>query len=140
MATSPALPECASPDLTAHTAPNPYARIVAKMAKQHRLLSVHWELTYRCNETCTHCYLDVFQPNATVAGELATAQIKSTLDQLAAMGVLNITFSGGEILVHRDFFEIAAYARRKRFAIRLMSNGLLIHERMADRIVALLAP
>ena len=129
--------ECNSP-ATSVGALNPYARIVSTMARQHRLLSIHWELTYRCNETCTHCYLDVFKPNAHVTGELTLEQGQHLLDEAAAMGALNVTFSGGEALVHRDFFTLATYARRKRFAVRLMSNGILINERMADRIAQLM--
>jgi radical SAM protein with 4Fe4S-binding SPASM domain len=119
------------------SAQNPYDRLVSTMAKQHRLLSVHWELTYRCNETCSHCYLDVFKPNAQVAGELSLEQGQRFLDEAAAMGALTITFSGGEALVHRDFFALAGYARRKRFAVRIFSNGILINERLADRIAQL---
>ena len=129
--------ECVPVDKLGDAQQNPYARVIAKMAKQHRLLSVQWELTYRCNEQCTHCYLDVFKPNERVAGELSTEQIKRALDEIAAAGALNLTFSGGEIFVRRDFFEIAEYARRKRFAVRLMSNGLLITPEVADRIAAL---
>src|SRR3990172_6793997 len=77
--------------------PNRYLQIVSQMARKHRLLSVHWELTYRCNDKCTYCYLDVFSPNASVPGELTTEQCKQTLDQLAALNAFNITFSGGEI-------------------------------------------
>ena len=116
---------------------SPYSRIVSKLLRQHRLLSVHWELTYRCNETCTHCYLDVFKPNATVAGELSTEQVVDGLDQCAAMGALNVTFSGGEALVRQDFFEIAEHARRKRFAVRIFTNGILVTPKLADRIAAL---
>jgi len=129
--------ECLPPEQLDGANANAYTRIVSKMLRQHRLLSVHWELTYRCNETCTHCYLDVLKPNAKVAGELSTAQVTDGLDQLAAMGALNITFSGGEALVRQDFFEIAEHARRRRFAIRLFTNGILITPRLADRIAAL---
>ncbi len=129
--------ECVAPEQLDGERATPYARIVSKMMRQHRLLSVHWELTYRCNEQCTHCYLDVLKPNAKVAGELTTEQVKSVMDQLAAMNALNITFSGGEALVRRDFFDIAEYARRKRFAIRIFTNGILITPKLADRIAAL---
>ena len=47
---------------------NPYQQLLGDMRKQRRLFSVHWELTYRCNERCTHCYLDVLKPNARCAG------------------------------------------------------------------------
>ncbi|MBI5648865.1 MAG: radical SAM protein [Chloroflexi bacterium] len=115
---------------------NPYTRIVAKLARALRLFAVHWELTYRCNATCAHCYLDVLPPHAD-PGELTTAEANHLLDQIAALGALHVTFSGGEILVRRDFFEIAEHARRKRLAVRLMTNGILITPPVADRIAAL---
>ncbi|MBI5878713.1 MAG: radical SAM protein [Chloroflexi bacterium] len=129
--------ECAPVPARAMAGLDPYQQIVLKMARQHRLLTVHWELTYRCNEECTHCYLDVFAPGEHVAGELNTEQALRCVDEFAVMGALNITFSGGEILARRDFFTIAEYARRKRFAIRLLTNGILVTPDMADRIAAL---
>lgn len=116
---------------------NLYNQIVAKTREQHRLFSVHWELTYRCNERCTHCYLDVFPANAPVAEELSTQECLQIIDQIAAAGVMNLTFSGGEILVRRDFFDIAEYAHTKRFLLRLFTNGILINTAVADRIAAL---
>jgi radical SAM protein with 4Fe4S-binding SPASM domain len=116
---------------------NLYNSLVAQTQKRHRLLSVHWELTYRCNEKCTHCYLDVLAPYANAPGELTTEECLHVIDQLAAMGVLNLTLSGGEILVRRDLFEIAEYARSKQFLLRLFTNGILIKPSVADRIAAL---
>ncbi len=116
---------------------NLYNEILSESDRRHRLLSVHWELTYRCNEKCTHCYLDVFTPNANVPGELSTEECLGIIDQMTELGVLNLTFSGGEILVRRDFFRIAEYARSKRFLLRLFTNGILIKPEIADRIAAL---
>ncbi len=116
---------------------NLYNQILVESQRQRRLLSVHWELTYRCNEKCTHCYLDVFDPNAQVPGELTTAECFRIIDEMAALGVLNLTLSGGEILVRRDFFQIAEYARSKQFLLRLFTNGILITPAVADRLAAL---
>jgi AdoMet-dependent heme synthase len=116
---------------------NPYEEILRQASRKHLLISVHWELTYRCNEKCTHCYLDVFAPNAAVPGELNTQECLAIIDQIAEAGVLNLTLSGGEILVRRDFFEIAEYARSKRLLIRLFTNGIMIRPEIADRIAAL---
>jgi AdoMet-dependent heme synthase len=114
-----------------------YARLVARTQEEHRLFSAHWELTYRCNEKCSHCYLDVFPANAEVFGELTTEQCFHVIDELAELGVLHLLFSGGEILVRRDFFKIAEYARSKRLLLRLFTNGVLINSRVADQIAAL---
>jgi MoaA/NifB/PqqE/SkfB family radical SAM enzyme len=121
---------------TKQSAPNPYIAILAKSEKQHRLVSVQWELTYRCNERCTHCYLDVLAPGARVPGELGTAECKRVLDELAALGALTVTFSGGEALVRSDFFEIALYARKKGFAVRVFTNGILLKAEVADKLAA----
>jgi len=51
--------------------------------------------------------------------------------------VLHLTFSGGEVLIRPDFFEIAEYARKKDFALVLYSNGTLVKPEVADRIAAL---
>ncbi len=55
-------------------------------------ISVHLDVTYRCNERCVHCYLDHEDH-----GEMTTAEIKNVLDQLAEAGVFFLTFSGGEV-------------------------------------------
>jgi len=114
-----------------------YSAMLRQVEARHRLFSVHWELTYRCNEKCTHCYLQVFAPHETIPGELTTDECFQVVDQIAEAGALNLTLSGGEILVRRDFFEIAQYARQKRLLLRLFTNGILIRPQVADRIAAL---
>ena len=46
---------------------NFYTHLLSASQRQHRLLTVHWELTHRCNERCSHCYLDVLSPGRTCA-------------------------------------------------------------------------
>jgi radical SAM protein with 4Fe4S-binding SPASM domain len=92
-------------------------------------LNVQFDLTYRCNEKCHHCYLDHDDH-----GEMTTAEIKAILDQLAEAGVLTLTFSGGEILLRRDLFEILEHARSLLFLVRLKTNGILIREKEAKRL------
>ncbi len=92
-------------------------------------LSVHLDVTYRCNERCEHCYLDHDGD-----GEMSTAEIKSTLDQLAAAGVFFLTISGGEPLIRPDIFEIIEYARSLRFNVKLKTNAILIREKEARRL------
>lgn len=115
---------------------NLYNQILSRTKKQHRLLAIHWELTYRCNERCTHCYLDVMSPGSKVPGELTTEEAKKTIDQMARLGGLTITFSGGEIFIRKDVFEISEYARKKGFAVRFFTNGILIKPAIADKIAA----
>ena len=95
-------------------------------------LAVQFDITYRCNERCVHCYLDHDDH-----GEMTTSEIESLLDQLADAGVFFLTISGGEILLRKDFFHILEYARKKSFCVKLKTNALLITEKEAERIRSL---
>src|SRR6476659_2465736 len=92
-------------------------------------IGVHLDVTYRCNERCVHCYLDHDDH-----GELTTAEVKDVLDQLAAAGTLFLVFSGGELLLRTDFFELLEYARALQFDVKIKTNALLIKEAEAKRI------
>src|SRR5450755_59616 len=92
-------------------------------------LAVHMDVTYRCNERCVHCYLDHDDH-----GEMTTAEIKGVLDQLAEAGVFFLTFSGGEVFLRRDFFEILEHARRLMFNVKIKTNAVMIDEEDARRI------
>ena len=111
-------------------APDRYEAIVRKTLDKCIPFKVDWEITYRCNLRCSHCY----QTGASGEKELTTEEIYSALDELADLGCLYLTFTGGEILLREDLFDIAKYARKKEFAIRLFTNGTLIDEKVADKI------
>lgn len=103
--------------------------VVGRAGKLKLPLSVQFDLTYRCNERCVHCYLDHDDH-----GELTTREVKDVLDQLAAAGTLFLVFSGGELLLRTDFFELLEYARALRFDVKIKTNALLIKEAEAIRI------
>jgi radical SAM protein with 4Fe4S-binding SPASM domain len=92
-------------------------------------ISVHLDITYRCNERCVHCYLDHNDH-----GEMTTAEIKDILRQMADAGVFFLTLSGGEVLMRRDFFEIVEHATNLSFNIRIKTNAVMIHEKEARRL------
>ena len=92
-------------------------------------IAVHMDVTYRCNERCVHCYLDHDDH-----GEMTTDEIKGVLDQLAEAGVFFLTFSGGEVFLRRDFFELVEHARRLMFNVKIKTNAVMIHEEEARKI------
>lgn len=107
-----------------------YADTVKRSWNENRLMSVLLELTYACNLDCTFCYNDV-----TLDGKpLSLVQYRELLDDLASLGVLHLTLSGGEPLAHPHFFDIAAHARSLGFVIRLKTNGHAVSQRVAQRI------
>jgi len=92
-------------------------------------LSAQIDLTYRCNEQCVHCYLDHHDH-----GEMSSVEIKHLLEEMAEAGVFILTFSGGEIFLRKDFFEILEYARELTFCVKLKTNAVLIREAQAARL------
>jgi hypothetical protein len=88
------------------------------------------ELTNNCNWWCRHCYIT----HRPAKGELTLDEIRPILDQLAELGVLFLTFTGGEPLTRKDFFDIAEYARQRDFSFSLFTNGTLITPTVADRL------
>jgi AdoMet-dependent heme synthase len=107
-------------------------RVVERSMARAIPLSVHVDLTMRCNERCVHCYRVVEE-----RPELTTTQLRRLLAELAAAGALYLTFSGGEVFLRRDLFELIAEAKRLRFDLRLKSNALLVSEAHARRLAEL---
>ena len=93
------------------------------------------ELTHRCNLRCVHCYLgDQKEIRQHRKDELSTDEVKALLDELAAAGTLNLTFTGGDPMLRKDFCELYEYATRKGFLITIFCDGALI----APKIMAVL--
>ncbi len=89
-------------------------------------ISVHVDLTWRCNERCIHCYLDHDDQ-----GEMTFAEVNGLLEQMAEVGVFLLTLSGGEPLLRKDFFAIVRRARELMFNVKVKTNGILIREKQA---------
>ena len=81
-------------------------------------------LTYRCQCGCVHCYARGRAGRG--RAEVTTDEVKSVLDQAARLGVLQVTFSGGEPLLRDDVVELVRYARDLGLITRISTNGLLL--------------
>lgn len=93
---------------------------------------VIWNLLRRCNLSCRHCYANSFDKD--FEGELNLEECLRTVDQLKVANVPALILSGGEPLLHPHFFEIARYAKEKKFYLALSSNGILLTEDVADKL------
>jgi len=107
-------------------------RLIRRTVERHVPLSVHMDITYRCNERCVHCYLDHEDH-----GELTKDEVFRVLGELAESGTLLLTFSGGEIFLRKDLFEILERSRELGFDVSLKTNAILIHAMQARKLVEL---
>lgn len=112
-----------------------FVRLLLEAEERFIPLEISLELTHRCNFSCEHCYI----PDHALADGIAPPRLLSLLEELAELGTLFITMTGGEVFARRDWHQIASRARELGFSLRLFSNGALIDESVADRVKALAA-
>ena len=96
--------------------------------------TIFWEITSQCNLQCLHCVVSAGQ---STEPDLSTARCFELLDEWAALGVEEITFSGGEPLLREDFFDLAAAAAKNNLSISLATNGTLVTREVAKKLKAL---
>ncbi|MBI4982173.1 MAG: radical SAM protein [Candidatus Omnitrophica bacterium] len=112
--------------------------IVAKIEHSRIPLNAHIDLTYRCNLNCVHCYCQNLSPSFSRGQpEMSDSEILKLIDELAEIGSLFLTLSGGEVLLHPSFFKIAEYARKRNFSVTVLTNGMLVDKNMAQRLAGL---
>ncbi|MBI1850842.1 MAG: radical SAM protein [Planctomycetes bacterium] len=95
-------------------------------------LKVQWELTYLCNLRCVHC--DSWA--RPFGNELTPARQLEVIRELAAEGVMNISFSGGETMVVRHLNDLIACGKECGLNISINSNGTLVKPDTAAKLVA----
>jgi radical SAM protein with 4Fe4S-binding SPASM domain len=102
---------------------------------------VSWNLTYRCNLACEHCYLDaggtpqVGTENFADRSELGTEECFRVIDEIAAFAPECITIlTGGEPLLRRDILEIVRRASDRGLWVVVGTNGVRITENVAKRL------
>lgn len=90
-----------------------------------------FELTYGCNLRCVHCYNPTHRA---LPQEVSSEEAFVILRQAADMGIVTVTFSGGEPLVRPDAFEIFHEARRLGFLVSLLTNATQFTATVADAL------
>ncbi|HEX4822963.1 MAG TPA: radical SAM protein [Candidatus Polarisedimenticolaceae bacterium] len=103
---------------------------------------VSWNLTYRCNLACEHCYLDaggkplVHDEAFSDRSELTTAQCFKVVGDIAAFAPEAVTIlTGGEPLLRRDILEIVRHANAKGLWVVVGTNGVKITPTLAALLV-----
>jgi MoaA/NifB/PqqE/SkfB family radical SAM enzyme len=102
---------------------------------------ISWNLTYRCNLACEHCYLDagsspqVGTENFADRSELGTEECFRVIDDIAAFAPECVTIlTGGEPLLRRDILEIVRRAAERGLWVVVGTNGVRITENVGRRL------
>ena len=95
-------------------------------------LAVLAELTHRCPLQCPYCSNPLELERA--GEELSTDEWKKVLSELAAIGVLQIHFSGGEPTARKDLVELVRHASEVGLYSNLITSAVLLTR---DKLAAL---
>ena len=107
-----------------------------KLKKEHVLKQLFWECTLRCNLNCLHCGSDCRA--IAEKKDMPFDDFLKVLDDISTVmdpkRILIIT-TGGEPLVRKDIVECGKAIRERGFHWGMVSNGLLLDERMCNRLL-----
>jgi radical SAM protein with 4Fe4S-binding SPASM domain len=102
---------------------------------------ISWNLTYRCNLACEHCYLDagakplVDTANFADRSEFTTEECFRVIDEIATFAPECVTIlTGGEPLLRRDILEIVQRAAERGLWVVVGTNGVRITENLARHL------
>ena len=102
-------------------------RLVQSPAPSLRYLLLH--ITDRCNLSCRHCFL-----GDSGRTDLPLPDVIAAVDELEQLQGLRLMISGGEPLLHRDFWKINDLIAERDLRPILLSNGTLLDEKAARRL------
>ena len=94
-----------------------------------RLKEVIISITNRCNSSCRMCDIP-----KQLSPELSTRQWERVIEDISAMNVPTVVFSGGEPLLREDIFRLISFAKDKGLNVCIASNGILINDAVAEKL------
>lgn len=104
--------------------------------KLHKLDTLFWEATLRCNLSCKHCGSDCRKESTVedMPKEDFYRVIDEIYDDINPNKTL-IILTGGEILMRRDLEDIGLYLYNKGFPWAIVTNGMLLDAKRLDSLV-----
>ncbi len=116
---------------------NIFSNLYKTTIREHRLDTLFWECTLRCNLSCRHCGSDCrVDPGVE---DMPLADFLKVLDEEVTPHVIPeevlIIFSGGEVLVRPDLEEAGREVSKRGYPWGMVTNGLALTEEKLDRLV-----
>lgn len=85
-------------------------------------LYIAWQVTNECNLACLHC-IEESGPGKAFRDEFDTEQVFRFLQQVMDLEVPYLSFSGGEPMVHPQFFEMVEFVCAQDGQLKIETNG-----------------
>ncbi len=103
----------------------------------HALRELWFHVGTACNLACPFC-LEGSKPGDTRLGRITLAETKPFIDEAVALGVEQLSFTGGEPFVVKQFVDILRYASEFRPCL-VLTNGTAALQKRLRQIAALRA-
>lgn len=104
-------------------------RLIETYENKTSIFSVMIELCTVCNWDCKYCYITAHDNYG-----LKQHELKSFLYELRKTGCFQVTFTGGEIFLRKDIWEIIEYSRRLGFEVLLYTNLSVLDDKDICRL------
>lgn len=103
--------------------------------RSRRITAIYLHMTNKCNLSCSYCYRNS-SPRISIKhfGDEFIAFLKDASPLMHQHA--KITFSGGEPMIHPDFFQVAEYCHQAGLKCDLLTNGMFIDEDNVARVAA----
>lgn len=116
---------------------NLFSDLYADTVARHRLDTLFWECTLRCNLSCRHCGSDCRVDPA--VEDMPLEDFLKVLDEevtphVDPAGVL-VIFSGGEVLVREDLERAGEEVSRRGYPWGMVTNGMALTPDRLERLV-----
>jgi radical SAM protein with 4Fe4S-binding SPASM domain len=104
------------------------------MQNKYTMANAVWEFTLDCNLNCIHCGSSAGRKRG---GELTTVEAEHLCYGLNKIGCLGITLMGGEPLLRKDFWHIAALIKELGIELTVITNGTVYNQETFSKLKSL---
>jgi MoaA/NifB/PqqE/SkfB family radical SAM enzyme len=96
-------------------------------------LYIAWQVTNECNLACLHC-IEESGPGKAFRDEFDSEQIFHFLKQVTDLEIPYLSFSGGEPMVHPQFFEMVEFVCARDAQLKIETNGHYLTTENCERL------
>jgi radical SAM protein with 4Fe4S-binding SPASM domain len=111
----------------------PLAEEVRPIDRHYRPIYAVWEITLKCDLACRHCGSRAGRARS---DELSTEECLDLVEQMAALGVKEVTTIGGEAYLRPDWLDIVRKIRACGMQATLTTGGRGVDAELARRAKA----
>ena len=122
-----------APDDAVASPPQAAAAAAAESSDLGAPLYVAWQITNECNLACLHC-IEESGPGKAFRDELSREQVFNVLAQFMEHEIPYLSFSGGEPMVHPQFFRMVERACANGRQLKIETNGHYLDAKNCHRL------